>query len=137
VRFIVLVKGSEESEAGIMPTEQELADMTSFNEALAKDGIVKSGEGLHPTSKGARISFGADRPSVDKGPFGPASEVVAGFWIIEADSLEEACERMSQAPFASGEIEIRQIFESQDFGEAFTPELQAREERLREQTTAS
>jgi hypothetical protein len=131
MRFMVLVKASPESEAGVMPTHEMLAEMGKFNEELASAGMMLAGEGLQPSAKGARVRFSGGRPTVVDGPFAEAKELVAGFWIIQAASRDEAVEWMKRAPFQDGEIEIRQIFEAEDFGPEFTPELRAREEQLR------
>jgi hypothetical protein len=132
MRVIVLVKASQESEEGVMPTEQELADMTKYNEELVKAGVMVAGEGLHPTSKGARVRFDGEKRAVIDGPFTEAKELVAGFWIWQVKSLEEAVEWLKKAPFDGGaEVEIRQVFADEDFGEAFTPELREAESRLR------
>ncbi|MGH7481043.1 MAG: YciI family protein [Longimicrobiales bacterium] len=136
MRFMILVKASEESEAGVAPTEQELGDMGKFNEELAKAGVMLAGEGLRPSSKGARIQFSAGKPTVVDGPFTEAKELVAGFWLIQAKSKAEAIEWMKRAPFESGEVEIRQVFEAEDFGAEFTPELRAQEERVRAEIAA-
>ena len=132
MRVMVLVKASEQSEAGVMPTEQELAEMGKFNEELVNAGIMLAGEGLHPTSKGVRIEF-PDRKVVD-GPFTEAKELLAGYWLLQVRSMDEAVEWMKRAPFREGDIEIRPVFEPDDFGEAYTPELRERDERLRAQT---
>lgn len=134
MRFMVLVPGSPESEAGQMPSTAELEAMTAYNEELVKAGVMLAGEGLHPTSNGARVRFeGRERTVVD-GPFTEAKELIAGFWIWECASREEAIEWLKRAPFDGGtEIELRQIFETEDFGEALTPELRDSEARLREQ----
>ena len=134
MRFMVIVKGDKNSEAGQMPSEKLLADMTTYNEELAKAGVMLAGEGLHPSSKGARVHFdGNGKTSVIDGPFAETKELVAGFWLWKCASLNEAIEWLKKAPFEGGEVEIRQVFEKEDFGEEFTPELQQREERLREQ----
>ncbi len=130
-RFIVMVKATAESEAGRLPTEQELTEMGAYNEELVRNGIMLAGEGLQPSSKGARIRYDKGRTSVVDGPFTETKELVAGFWILQTRSLEETIEWLKRAPFEQGEVEIRQIFEADDFGEAFTPELRAEEERLR------
>ena len=133
MRFLVLVKGDAAYEAGEMPSEKLLADMGKYNERLVDAGVMKAGEGLHPSSKGKRIRFGDARPTVIDGPFAETKELVAGFWIWECKSMDEAVSWLKQAPFGPGaEVEIRPVFEAADFGEAFTPELQAQEERLRE-----
>ena len=136
MRFIAIVKADERSEAGEMPTEQELAEMGAFNEELVKAGVMLAGEGLHPSSRGARIVHSATKTTVIDGPFAETKELIAGFWILQAKSYEEALEWMKRAPRpASGEfvIELRPVFEAEDFGEAFTPELQEQEARIRAQ----
>ncbi len=115
MRFMVLVKGDARTEAGVMPTEDELGAMGAFNEELIKAGAMLAGDGLHPTSKGAKIRYGADGPKVIDGPFTEAKEIVAGYWIIEVKSRDEAIAWLRRAPFPDGEIEIRQIFELSDF----------------------
>ena len=137
MRFMVIVKASKDSEAGVMPSEKMLAEMTKFNEEMAKAGIMLAGEGLHPSSKGARVRFSGRNRTVIDGPFAETKELIAGFWIIQVNSLEEAIEWMKRCPNPhneDSEIEIRQIFEAEDFGAEFTPELREREERLRAQT---
>lgn len=137
MRFMVIVKGDEAYEQGRMPSEQELAEMGAFNEELAKAGIMLAGEGLQPTSKGVKIRYdGSRKPQVIDGPFAETKELIAGFWIIETRSREEAIEWMKRAPFRDGEVEIRQVFEEDDFGAEFTPELREQERRVREQTEA-
>ena len=132
MRFMVIVKATKDSEAGKMPSEEMLGAMAKFNEELVKAGIMEAGEGLHPTSKGARIKYSAGRGSVSRGPFGLTGDLVAGFWLINTKSLDEAVDWMKRAPFGPGdEIEIRQVFAAEDFGEAFTPDLQEREAKLR------
>jgi hypothetical protein len=128
---MVLVKASEESEAGVMPSEQELTEMGKFNEELVNAGIMLAGEGLHPTSKGVRVQF-PERKVVD-GPFTETKELLAGYWLLQVKSMDEAIEWMKRAPFQEGDVEIRPVFEADDFGEAFTPELREQEERLRTQ----
>jgi hypothetical protein len=118
MRFMVIVKGDERTEAGVMPTEQELADMAKYNEELARAGVMLAGEGLHPTSKGARVRFDGAKRSVIDGPFTESKELVAGFWLIQVRSREEAIEWAKRVPFTEGEIEIRQVFELEDFGES-------------------
>lgn len=115
MRFMVIVKANEKSEAGIMPTEQELAEMGKFNEELVKAGIMLAGDGLQPSSKGARIRYGGKKPVVVDGPFAETKELVAGYWILQAKSKEEVVEWLKRAPFQEGEVEIRQIFELEDF----------------------
>ena len=131
---MVLVKANADSEAGVMPTEQELTDMSNYNEELAKAGVMLGGEGLHPSSKGARVMFSGDRRSVVDGPFTEAKELIAGFWLWQVRSMEEAIEWVKRCPNPTGvesEIEIRQVFDSEDFGEAMTPALREQEERIR------
>ncbi len=137
MRFMVLVKASEDSEAGIMPTEEQLADMGKFNEEMVKAGVMLAGEGLHPTSKGARVKFSGNERTVTDGPFTETKELIAGFWLIQVKSREEAIEWVKRCPNpgpGESEIEIRQVFEAEDFGEEFTPELREQEERLRAQS---
>jgi hypothetical protein len=134
---MVLVKASEESEAGVMPSKEELAAMGNFNEELVKAGVMLDGDGLTPSSQGARIAFGGDAPTVIDGPFAETKELLAGYWVIQAASKEEAIEWMKRAPFEDGEIEIRPYFEAEDFGEEFTPELREQEARIREQAEAN
>ena len=138
MRFMVLVKASEESEAGVMPTEQMLADMGKYNEELVKAGVMLAGEGLHPSSKGARVKFDGDKRTVTDGPFAETKELIAGFWLWQCRSKDEAIEWLKRAPFDGGtEIELRQVFEADDFGAEFTPELREQEERLRAQADAN
>ena len=136
MRVLVMVKATPESEAGVMPDEQILTEMGKFNEELVNAGIMLAGEGLHPTSKGKRIRFSGDRPTVIDGPFAETKELIAGFWLWQVRSMEEAVEWLKRAPFRDEEVEIRPIFEAEDFGEAFTPELREQEERLRPQAAA-
>lgn len=135
MRFMVIVKATEETEAGVMPTEEELSAMGTFNEELVNAGVLLAGEGLHPSSRGARVKFSADgRTSVVDGPFTETKELIAGFWLIDVKSREEAIEWVRRVPSWPGresEIEIRQIFETEEFGPELTPELRAREEELR------
>ncbi len=134
MRFMVIVKASEESEAGVLPDEKILTEMGRYNEELAKAGVLLAGEGLHPSSKGARVRFSGEQRIVTDGPFTETKELVAGFWLWQVDSLEEAVEWLKRAPFDGGtEVEIRQVFEAEDFGAEFTPELREREQRLRDQ----
>ena len=133
---MAIVKASKDSEAGAMPKEELLAAMGQFNEELAKAGVMLGGEGLHPSSKGARVSFGDGEPRVTDGPFAETKELIAGFWILQVDSFEDAVEWMKKCPNPhdeSGEIEIRQVFEAEDFGEELTPELREQEDRVRAQ----
>lgn len=134
MRFMVLVKANEQSEAGVMPTEAELTAMGKFNEELVKAGVMLAGDGLHPSSKGARINYDGDKPTVLDGPFTETKELVAGYWILQVKSKDEVVEWLKRAPFSNGTVEIRQIFEADDFGDALTPELRAQEQRLREQS---
>ena len=140
MRFMVIVKATKDSEAGVMPTEQLLAEMGKYNEELVKAGVMLAGEGLHPSSKGARIVFKGNKKSVVDGPFAETKELIAGFWIIQAKSLAEAVEWARRAPNPHwGEdthIEVRQVFSADDFGDALTPELREQEQRLREQSGA-
>ena len=130
-RFIAMVKASPESEEGRLPTEQELTEMGAYNEELVRNGIMLAGEGLQPSSKGARVRYDKGKTTVVDGPFTETKELVAGFWILQTRSLEETIEWLKRAPFQEGEVEIRQIAEADDFGDAFTPELREQEERLR------
>lgn len=136
MRFMVMVKATEDSEAGIMPNEELLTAMGAYNEELVKAGVTLAGEGLHPSSKGARVRFsGTDRSVID-GPFSETKELVAGFWLFDVKSLEECIEWVKRCPnpmTGPSEIEIRQVFEVDDFGDSFTPELQEQERRLKEQ----
>jgi hypothetical protein len=132
MRFMVLVKASEESEAGVMPTRDLLEAMGNYNEQLVKAGVMKAGEGLHPTSKGKRVRFSGNDRTVIDGPFTETKELVSGFWLWECKSMTEAVDWLKKAPFDGGaEVEIRPIFEADDFGAEFTPELREQEERLR------
>lgn len=132
MRFMVIVKASRDSEAGIMPSTELLTAMGKFNEELVNAGMMEAGEGLHPSSKGARIKYQSGQGSAVSGPFPLTSDLVAGFWLIKAKSLDDAIAWMKRAPFDGGdEIEIRQVFAAEDFGEALTPELREQEERLR------
>lgn len=137
MRFMVIVKADKDSEAGIMPTEKMLTDMGNFNQQLVDAGVMLAGEGLQPSSKGARVKFdGRGNSSVLDGPFAETKELVAGFWVWKCKSKEEAIEWLKKAPFENTEVEIRQVFEAEDFGEEFTPEARAQEERIREQLEA-
>ena len=135
MRFMMIVKASKDSEAGVMPDEKLLAAMGKFNEELVKAGVMLAGEGLHPSSKGARVRFSGAKRTVIDGPFAETKELVAGFWIWQVKSKEEAIEWVKRCPNpmpdTEAEIEIRQVFEAEDFGAEFTPELRAQEERLR------
>jgi hypothetical protein len=134
MRFIVMIRANADTEAGVMPSEQLLSEMGAFNEELVDAGVMVSGEGLHPSSKGARVKFSGDKRTVVDGPFAETKELVAGFWIWQVSSLDEAIEWVKRVPNPTGEeseIEIRQIFEAEDFGDEFTPELREQEEQLR------
>jgi hypothetical protein len=134
MRFMVIVKASKDSEAGVMPSTELLTAMGKFNEAMVKAGVMEAGEGLHPTSKGARIKYSRGQATAANGPFTQSGDLVCGFWLIKTKSLDEAIAWMKRAPFDNGdEIEIRQVFSAEDFGEALTPELREQEERLRAQ----
>ena len=138
MRFMIIVKASKDSEAGKMPSQELLTAMGKYNEELAKAGIMLAGEGLHPSSKGARVRFSGDRRTVADGPFPETRELVAGFWLWKVKSKEEAIEWVKRCPNpmpgTEAEIEIRQVFEAEDFGAELTPELREQEERLRAQT---
>jgi hypothetical protein len=136
MRFMVLVKANKDSEAGVLPDKKMLTEMGKFNEELAKAGVMLAGEGLHPSSKGVRVKFSGGKRTVIDGPFTEAKELVAGFWLWQVKSEEEAIEWLKRAPFEDGEVEIRQVFEADDFGAEFTPELRKQEERIREQVAA-
>jgi hypothetical protein len=139
MRFMVMVKANKDTEAGVMPSEELLAEMGKFNEELVKAGVLLAGEGLQPSSKGARVKFSGDKRTVTDGPFTEAKELIAGFWLIQVKSKEEAIEWVKRCPNpmdGESEIEIRQVFEAEDFGEEFTPELREQEERLRAQIDA-
>ena len=137
MRFMVFVPGNPESEAGVMPTTASLEAMTKYNEELVKAGVLLAADGLHPTSKGAKVRFNGRERTVIDGPFTEAKELVAGYWIWECATREEAIEWLKRAPFDGGiEIELRPIFEAEDFGEQLTPELREASARLREQATA-
>ena len=132
MRFMLIVKASKESEAGQMPSEQLLTEMGNYNEQLVKAGIMQAGEGLYPSSKGKRVRFSGKERTVIDGPFAETKELVGGFWLWKVKSMDEAVEWLKRAPFDGGtEIEIRPIFEAEDFGKEFTPELRRQEERLR------
>ena len=137
MRFMMIVKASEESERGQLPTEQELREMGEYNENLVKAGVMLAGEGLQASSKGARVRFTRGKPVVVDGPFAETKELIAGFWIIDVASRDEAIEWARRVPFVDGEIELRQVFEAEDFGEAFTPELREQEKRVWEQAQAN
>jgi hypothetical protein len=133
MRFMLIVKADKDSEAGVLPSQEMLTEMGKFNEELVKAGVMLAGEGLQPSSKGARVRFSGSKRTVVDGPFTETKELVAGFWLIQAKSKAEAIEWVKRVPFQQGEIEIRQVFEAEDFGAAFTPELREAEERLRDQ----
>ena len=131
MRFMILVKADKNSEAGVMPSEQLLAEMGQFNEELVKAGIMLAGEGLHPSAKGKRVQFTGKEPRVIDGPFAETKELIAGFWIWQVKSMDEAIAWVKRCPMEEGVVlEVRPVFEAEDFGEAFTPELRAQEERL-------
>jgi hypothetical protein len=139
MRVMVLVKADKNSEAGVLPDEKLLSDMGKFNEELAKAGIMLAGEGLHPSSKGARVRFSGNKRTVIDGPFSETKELIAGFWLWQVKSLDEAIEWVKRCPNPTGsesEIEIRQVFELEDFGAAATPEIRAQEDRVRAQVAA-
>jgi hypothetical protein len=134
MRFMVMIKSDERTEDGVMPTEEDLNAMGRYNEELVKAGVLLAGEGLHPSSKGARVKFTDGKPTVIDGPFAEAKELIAGFWLIDVKSKEEAVEWMKRIPCTDGvevNVEIRQVFEADDFGEAYTPEQRERDEQLR------
>ena len=136
MRFLVMVKANKDSEAGILPTQEMLAEMGKFNDELVKAGVMLAGEGLQASSKGARIAYAGSKRTVRDGPFTETKELVAGFWIWQVKNKAEALEWAKRIPFQEGEVEIRQIFEAEDFGAEFTPELRAKEERLRAEIAA-
>ena len=140
MRFMVIVKADKDTEAGVMPSEKLLAEMGKYNEELVKAGVMLAGEGLQPSSKGARVRFSGDKRTVVDGPFTEAKELIAGFWLFQVKSKEEAIEWVKRAPNpfpgTESEIEIRQVFEAEDFGPEFTPELREQEERIRAQVAA-
>ncbi len=140
MRFMVMVKATQDSEAGVMPSERLLADMGRYNEELVKAGVLLAGEGLHPSAKGVRVRFSGKQRSVIEGPFAETKELVAGFWLIQLKSREEAIEWVKRCPNpmpGESEIEIRQVFEAEDFGADFTPELREQEERWRAQAASN
>jgi hypothetical protein len=139
MRFMILLKGDEHTEAGELPTEAQLTEMGKYNQELVDAGVLRAGEGLQPTSKGARVHFSGDTRTVEEGPFPETGQLLAGFWIFEVSSRDEAVEWVKRCPkplLGDAEIEIRQVYEADDFGEEFTPELRAREERMRRQSAA-
>ena len=137
MRFMIIVKATKDSEAGVMPSTQLLTEMGKFNEELVKAGVMLAGEGLQPSSKGARVKFSGDKRTVIDGPFTETKELIAGYWLWQCKSKEEAIEWVKRCPNpheGESEIEIRQVFEAEDFGAEFTPELREQEERIRAQT---
>jgi hypothetical protein len=137
MRFMVIVKADKNSEAGVMPNREILTAMGKFNEELVKAGVMLAGEGLHPTSKGKRVRFSGGKHTITDGPFTESKELIAGFWLWQVRSMEEAVEWLKRSPFDGGaEIEIRQVFEADDFGAELTPELREQEARLRARTAA-
>ena len=139
MRVMVIVKANQESEAGVMPDEKLLTEMGNYNEELVKAGIMVAGEGLHPSSKGKRVRFSGTKRTVLDGPFAETKELIAGYWIWQVKSMDEAVDWLKRCPNphkGESEVEIRQIFENDDFGEAFTPELREQEERLRAEIEA-
>jgi len=138
MRFMVIVKATKESEAGIMPSEKLLTDMGKFNEELVKAGVLLDGNGLHASKKGKRVKFSGQQRTVTDGPFAETKELIAGYWLWQVKSIEEAVEWLKRAPFDGGtEVEIRPVFEAADFGAQLTPELKAQDERLRAQSAKS
>ncbi|MEP6995314.1 MAG: YciI family protein [Acidobacteriota bacterium] len=135
MRFMILVKADTSSEAGVLPDHKMLAEMGMFNEELVGAGVMLGGEGLHPSSKGVRVKFSGEKRTVTDGPFAETKELVAGFWLWQVKSKEEAIEWLKRAPFQEAELELRQVFEAEDFGAEFTTELRKQEERLREQVS--
>jgi hypothetical protein len=139
MRFIILIKASKDSEAGVLPSEQLLTEMGHFNEELVKAGVMLAGEGLQPSSKGARVKFAGGKRTVVDGPFAETKELIAGFWLWQVKSMDEAIEWVKRIPNPTGddgEVEIRQVFEADDFGPELSPELRKQEERLRSQMAA-
>ena len=136
MRFMVIVKANPESEAGVLPNQEVLTEMTKFNEELSKAGVMLAGEGLHPSSKGVRIRFDGKKQTVIDGPFAETKELIAGFWLWQVRSKDEAIEWLKRAPFQEGEVEIRQVFEAEDFGDEFTPELRKQEADMRAKAAA-
>ncbi len=133
MRFMILVKADSNSEAGVMPSTQLLTEMGKYNEELVRAGVLLAGEGLQPSSKGARVKFSGSNRTVTDGPFAETKELIAGFWLIQVRSMDEAIEWVKRAPMQDTELEIRQVFEADDFGDEFTPELREQEERHRAQ----
>jgi len=137
MRFMLIVKADKDSEAGVPPSREMLTEMGKYNEELVKAGVMLAGEGLQASSKGARVTFSAGKPYVVDGPFAETKELVAGFWLVQAKSKDEAIEWVKRAPFENAVVEIRQVFEADDFGPALTPELREAEERLRARASAN
>ena len=136
MRFMVIVKANKDSEAGLMPTQAQLTAMGKYNEELVTAGIMLAGDGLHPSNKGVRVRFEGKQATVIEGPFGQTSELIAGYWMWQTRTREEAIEWLQRAPFDGGEeVELRQVFEAEDFGAALTPELREQEDRMRTQLT--
>jgi hypothetical protein len=133
---MVLVKATKDSEAGVLPSKKMLTEMGKFNEELVKAGVMLAGEGLQPSSKGARVKFSGGKPTVTDGPFAETKELIAGFWMWKVKSKQEAIDWLKRAPFEDEQVEIRQVFEAEDFGAEFTPELRQQEERLRAEIEA-
>ena len=136
MRVMVLVKASAESEGGALPSTDELAAMTKFNEELVAAGVMLAGEGLHPSSAGKRVRFEGKKATIIDGPFAETKELVAGFWVWQVASIEEACEWLKRSPFQDTEVEVRRVFESDDFGDNLTPELKAAEQKMRDEVAA-
>ncbi len=136
MRVMVIVKADKNSEAGVLPNKKMLTEMGKFNEELAKAGVMLAGEGLQASSKGARVRFSGSKRTVIDGPFSETKELIAGFWLWQVRSKDEAIEWLKRAPFQEGEVEIRQVFESDDFGAEFTPELREQEEKIRKQVAS-
>jgi hypothetical protein len=137
MRFMVIVKANKDSEAGVLPTKEMLEEMGNFNEELVKAGVMLAGEGLQASSKGARVKFSDGKTTVIDGPFAETKELIAGYWMWQVKSLQEAIEWLKRAPFEDTEVEIRQVFEAADFGDNFTPEQREKEERLRTEAAAN
>ena len=137
MRFMVIVKADKNTEAGVLPSKELLTEMGKFNEELAKAGVMLAGEGLQPSSKGSRVRFSGNKRTVVDGPFSETKELIAGFWLWQVKSKEEAIEWLKRAPFREGEVELRQVFEAEDFGADFTPELREQEERIRQQAAGN
>lgn len=138
MRVMVIVKASKDSEAGVLPSRDLLEKMGKFNEELVKAGVMLAGEGLHASSKGVRVKFSGSSPTVTQGPFPETEQLIAGFWLLRVKSMQDAIEWMKRSPFGGGaEIEVRQVFEAEDFGSNLTPELREQEQRLRAQTGAA